>query len=200
MIRDKGELMIEDRSGSEQPTHAKRRKPGRRTIMVGAVAAVITVALAVALLLSPKYSPLGFVHDADGDGVADSNDDFPHDPTRSEKLSIVITMNKETISNEFYRYCIFSVENIDGGRIPLTDVYIEVKDDDGSLGLSKTQLTTMSSVNWTLYGVSFFNIQDENMYYLDPADSFTLNMDKYYYGSVLTLMNEFGEEYCSYTV
>lgn len=75
-----GKWMAEDSVNAEGSTSEgpSRKKPSR--VIVTAVVAVVVVAvLVIAIMLSPKYSPLASIHDADGDGVADSDDEFPDD-------------------------------------------------------------------------------------------------------------------------
>jgi hypothetical protein len=83
------------------------------------------------------------------------------------------------------------VESASDDRVPLTDVYLEVKNADGAVGLGRTQLSTMESIEWnggtiefstsfTQYGVTFMNDQNESSDHLDPGDGFILNFTVLY--------------------
>ena len=129
------------------------------------------------------------------------------------RSNVVITMNK-TIDNNpslSYQYCIFVVESVSNDRIPLTDVYLEVKKADGTVGLPRTQLDAIESFNWiggsiesstsfTQYGVAFMNNQNESSDYLDPGDGFILNFTTYTYESVISITDQSSRVCCSYTI
>lgn len=66
------------KSSVEVPSESKSKKP-KKTLIIAAVATVIVVIIILAIIMSPQYSPLASVHDADGDGVADDEDIFPND-------------------------------------------------------------------------------------------------------------------------
>lgn len=74
--------MSESTSGSsiETQSESKTKKP-KKTLIITAIAIIIAIIIILAIVLSPQYSPLGSVHDADGDGVADDEDEFPGDTT-----------------------------------------------------------------------------------------------------------------------
>lgn len=79
-ISVQGKWMAENSVASEESTveEPAGKKPSRMVVTV--IAAILIVAvLVIAVVLSPKYSPLASIHDADGDGVADSDDEFPDD-------------------------------------------------------------------------------------------------------------------------
>lgn len=70
-----------DSSTTEEAVKEVRPKKPRRLLIVAVVAIAVVIVLVLAVIMSPAYSPLASVHDADGDGVADSADEFPNDPT-----------------------------------------------------------------------------------------------------------------------
>ncbi len=73
MSEDSGETSSEVPSGD-------RTEKSRKALTVTAAAVVIAVIVLLVVVMSPQYSPLASVHDADGDGVADNGDAFPDDP------------------------------------------------------------------------------------------------------------------------
>jgi hypothetical protein len=133
--------------------------------------------------------------------------------TTRGRSSISITMSK-TINNSpllSYQYCQFLVDSVSDDRVLLTDVYLEVKKADGSVGLPRTQLSSMESLSWNggsvefstsfvQYGVAFMNEQNESKDYLDSGDGFILDFATYTYGSVISLSDQSGRTCCSYTV
>jgi hypothetical protein len=133
--------------------------------------------------------------------------------TTRGRSSISIIMSK-TIDNSpllSYQYCQFLVDSVSDDRVPLTDVYLEVKKADGSVGLPRTQLSSMESLSWNggrvefstnfvQYGVAFMNEQNESADYIDPGDGFILSFTTYTYGSVISLSDQSGRTCCSYTV
>jgi len=56
-----------------------KKKVSRRVLVAIAIVIVIVIIIA-AWLLTPSLSPLASIHDADGDGHADTNDVAPNDP------------------------------------------------------------------------------------------------------------------------
>lgn len=70
---------IEDSSAQEPTAETVGRKVPRRNMITAVIAIAVVLVLVLVVILSPKYSPLASVHDADGDGVADSDDEFPDD-------------------------------------------------------------------------------------------------------------------------
>lgn len=70
---------------SAQEPKAESTKVGRpkHILVTATVAVVIVVVVLLAVMLSPQYSPLASIHDADDDGVADSDDAFPDDASET---------------------------------------------------------------------------------------------------------------------
>jgi hypothetical protein len=66
-------------SSNEVPVGSKAKK-SKKTQVIAVVAIVIVAIVLLAVIMSPQYSPLSSIHDADDDGVADKNDAFPNDP------------------------------------------------------------------------------------------------------------------------
>ena len=73
--------MVEDSEpAQEQEVESVKKRIPKRMLVTAVIAIVIVAVLLLAVMLSPQYSPLASIHDADGDGVADSDDEFPDDP------------------------------------------------------------------------------------------------------------------------
>lgn len=56
------------------------------TMVTTAIVVAVAFALILVVMLSPSMSPLASIHDADGDGYADSVDDFPDDASEWNDL------------------------------------------------------------------------------------------------------------------
>jgi hypothetical protein len=77
--------MAEEPDPTEKPiAETVERKGPKRIVVTTVIVIVIVVVLVLAIMLSPQYSPLASIHDADGDGVTDVNDEFPNDPDEWE--------------------------------------------------------------------------------------------------------------------
>ncbi len=63
------------------PTKPLKRQVSIMNLILVAVSVGVAAILLTAVIMSPSLSPLASVHDSDGDGHADSNDDFPNDPS-----------------------------------------------------------------------------------------------------------------------
>jgi len=68
---------------SVPPSVQGRNPRSRRTtwLVASAVAIAIVIVVLLAVVLNPSTSPVASIHDADGDGHADSTDAFPNDPS-----------------------------------------------------------------------------------------------------------------------
>lgn len=81
MLPERGIWLVSETPdvGEVEPEKPVSRR-SKRVVVTAIIAVVIVVVLVLTVLMSPSYSPLASVHDADGDGVADSDDEFPDDP------------------------------------------------------------------------------------------------------------------------
>lgn len=63
------------------PTKPLKRQVSIVNLILVTVSVGVAAILLTAVIMSPSLSPLASVHDSDGDGHADSADDFPDDPS-----------------------------------------------------------------------------------------------------------------------
>ncbi|TFG69699.1 MAG: hypothetical protein E4H25_04215 [Methanomassiliicoccus sp.] len=63
------------------PTKPLKRQVSIMNLILATVSVGVAAILLTAVVMSPSLSPLASVHDSDGDGHADSTDDFPDDPS-----------------------------------------------------------------------------------------------------------------------
>jgi hypothetical protein len=149
------------------------------------LAVVVALSVVFGFLLNPALSPMTYVHDRDGDGIADRFDRFPDDPTLWEPTGFWIRVTESA-----YAFNLTILETYTDNLMPSADFFVSVTHTNGIAELHRKQLSDVES--GTAYnGVRFYDVSGPG--FIDKGDIFVFDRMVYEERSVFLLSDSRGE-------
>jgi hypothetical protein len=164
----------------DRPNHLSRAA----WIRSGAVI-IVALALVFGVFLNPALSPAPYIHDRDGDGIADMLDRFPDDPALWEPMGFWI---KVTESPEYFNLTLLDVSN--DNPAPIADFYLSVSHKSGSVEIDKMPVDEMDS-GVSYNGVRFYDATPTG--YFQEGDALVFDRAVYEVYSVVLLSDHRGD-------
>ena len=149
------------------------------------LAIIVVLGVVFGVLLNPAVSPMSYIHDRDGDGVADRFDHFPEDPNLWEPFGFWI---KVTESADAFNLTIR--ETYTDNQLPNIDFYVSASHKNGAVVLDRQQLSEMQpDVGYS--GVRFYDVNEPG--FIGDGDVFEFDRTVYEEKSVFLLSDSRGE-------